>query len=269
MIEKYTQVAIQTAIEAGRILLEGFGNTFKISTKEGKNNLVTEYDQKSENYIISQLKSYFPDSAFLAEESGLSNLSDDNQFIWVIDPLDGTVNFAHNLPIFCISIALVKRREVITGVIYNPILNELFVAEKGKGSFLNGEQILVSRCIQLDNSFLVTGFPYNIDSNPGNCVEQFIQMLKQGIPVRRLGSAALDLAYVAAGRFDGFWEINLNPWDVAAGFLLVEEAGGKVTQYNLDKYWIDNNNILATNGLIHEELSKTLLSCFIEVNNGS
>lgn len=269
MFEKYTEIAIETAVGAGRILLEGFGNSFKISNKEGKNNLVTEYDQKSEKYIISQLKSYFPDSAFLAEESGSSNLLNEEQFTWVIDPLDGTVNFAHNLPIFCVSIALIKGKEVLSGVVYNPILDELFVAEKGKGSFLNSERIFVSRCNELDKSFLVTGFPYNIDSNPGNCVDQFVQMLKYGIPVRRLGSAALDLAYVAAGRFDGFWEINLNPWDVAAGFLLVEESGGKVTQYNLAEYWIDKNNILATNGLIHSELSKTLLSCYIELNNGN
>ncbi len=145
----------------------------------------------------------------------------------------------------------------------------MFVAEKNKGAYLNDTRLSVSNCDKLDNSFLVTGFPYNIDSNPGHCVDQFVQMLKRGIPVRRLGSAALDLAYVAAGRFDGFWEINLNPWDVAAGFLLVEEAGGVVTQYNLEPYWIFDNNILATNGLIHNELSETLIACYFELNNGT
>ncbi|MEJ5285603.1 MAG: Inositol-1-monophosphatase [Candidatus Kapaibacterium sp.] len=269
MFEEYTKVAIETARRAGRILLEGFGTSFKISSKEGKNNLVTEYDNRSEEFIINNLKKHFPDFSFLAEESGQSNNNKNNGYVWVIDPLDGTVNYAHNLPIFSVSIALIKEKNVLCGVIYNPILDEMFVAEKNKGAYLNDTRLSVSNCDKLDNSFLVTGFPYNIDSNPGHCVDQFVQMLKRGIPVRRLGSAALDLAYVAAGRFDGFWEINLNPWDVAAGFLLVEEAGGVVTQYNLEPYWIFDNNILATNGLIHNELSETLIACYFELNNGT
>jgi myo-inositol-1(or 4)-monophosphatase len=269
MFEEYTQIAIETAKRAGKILLEGFGTSFKISSKEGKNNLVTDYDNRSEEFIINSLFKKFPDFSFLAEESGSSNNVHSDGYLWVIDPLDGTVNYAHNLPIFSVSIALIKNREILCGIIYNPVLDELFVAEKNKGSFLNSEPIKVSNCNKLDNSFLVTGFPYNIDSNPGHCVDQFVQMLKRGIPVRRLGSAALDLAYVAAGRFDGFWEINLNPWDVAAGVLLVHEAGGLVTQYNLDTYWIFDNNILATNGLIHKELSDSLISCYLELNNGN
>jgi myo-inositol-1(or 4)-monophosphatase len=269
MFEEYTNIAKEVAQNAGKILLDGFGTSFKISNKEGKNNLVTEYDNRSEEYIISNLKKYFPEFSFHAEESGKTENGQANGYVWVIDPLDGTVNFAHNLPIFSVSIALIKNRDILCGVIYNPILGELFVAEKNKGAYLNSEKLKVSTCDKLDNSFLVTGFPYNIDSNPGHCVDQFIQILKRGIPVRRLGSAALDLAYVAAGRFDGFWEINLNPWDVAAGVLLVEEAGGKVTQYNQDPYWITDNNILATNGLIHDELSETLISCYLEINNGA
>lgn len=269
-MEEYTKVAIETAKEAGNILLDGFGSSFKITNKEGKNNLVTEYDNRSEEFIIENLKKHFPEFSFLAEESGLSlSNGKKNGYTWVIDPLDGTVNYAHNLPIFCVSIALIKNREILCGVVYNPILKELFYAEKNKGAYLNASKLVVSKCEKLDNSFLVTGFPYNIDSNPGHCVDQFVQMLKRGIPVRRLGSAALDLAYVAAGRFDGFWEINLNPWDVAAGVLLVEEAGGKVTQYNNTPYWITDNNILATNGLIHEEISQTLNACYLEINNGT
>ncbi len=269
MFQDYTQKAIEVAKNAGKILLKGFGTTFSITNKEGKNNLVTEYDHRSEEYIIESLSKAFPNTTFLAEESGLSSNWNPEIPIWIVDPLDGTVNFAHNLPIFSVSIALSVEKEILTGVIYHPILDEMFIAEKGKGAYLNETKLKVSTCLNLDESFLVTGFPYNIDSNPGHCVDQFVQMLKRGIPVRRLGSAALDLAYVAAGRFDGFWEINLNPWDVAAGILLVQEAGGKVTQYNGDNYWITDNNILATNGLIHDELSKTLISCFWELNNGN
>lgn len=269
MFERYTQEAIQAAKLAGRILLDGFGTSFEVSSKEGKNNLVTEYDNRSEEFIINYLRERFPDFSFLAEESGKTENGSKNDYAWVIDPLDGTVNYAHGLPIFSVSIALIKGKEILCGVIYNPILDELFVAEKDKGAFLNEKKLKVSTCDNLDSSFLVTGFPYNIDSNPGHCVDQFVQLLKRGIPVRRLGSAALDLAYVAAGRFDGFWEINLNPWDVAAGVLLVQEAGGVVTQYNKDPYWITDNNILATNGLIHNELSETLISCYLEINNGT
>jgi len=269
MFNDYTQKAIEVAKDAGKILREGFGSSFTITNKEGKNNLVTDYDRRSEELIIESLSKSFPDTIFLAEESGLSRQWNNDTPIWIIDPLDGTVNFAHNLPIFSVSIALSIDNKIVSGVIYHPILNELFVAEKGKGSFLNGLKLKVSNCRSLDDSFLVTGFPYNIDANPSHCVEQFVQILKKGIPVRRLGSAALDLAYVAAGIFDGFWEINLNPWDVAAGFLLVEEAGGKVTQYNGDPYWITNNNILATNGLIHDELSQTLISCYLEITNAN
>ncbi len=269
MFEEYTKVASEVARSAGAILLEGFGTTFEISNKEGKNNLVTEYDKRSEEYIINSLRKHFPEFSFLAEESGITANGSKNEFMWVIDPLDGTVNYARNLPIFSVSIALIRQKEIICGVIYNPVLNELFVAEKGKGSFLNSSKLTVSNCDNLDSSFLVTGFPYNINTNPGHCVDQFVQMLKRGIPVRRLGSAALDLAYVAAGRFDGFWEINLNPWDVAAGVLLIQEAGGVVSQYNKDPYWITDNNILATNGLIHDELSETLISCYLEIKNGN
>ncbi|MCX7909888.1 MAG: inositol monophosphatase [Ignavibacteria bacterium] len=269
MFEEYTKVAIETAKKAGKILQEGFGSSFKISSKEGKNNLVTEYDNRSEEFIIENLRKHFPEFSFLAEESGKTENGNKCEFVWVIDPLDGTVNYAHNLPIFSVSIALTKQKEILCGVIYNPMLDELFVAEKGKGSYLNSAKLSVSLCDDLDSSFLVTGFPYNIDTNPGHCVDQFVQMLKRGIPVRRLGSAALDLAYVAAGRFDGFWEINLNPWDVAAGVLLVQEAGGLVTQYNKEPYWISDNNILATNGLIHDQLSETLIACYLEINNGN
>lgn len=259
------------ARQAGNILLEGFGKEFDIFHKEGKNNLVTKFDHRSEEFIISSLSKIYPDSVFLAEESTTyeSFVDSKDTFLWIIDPLDGTVNFAHNLPIFSVSIALKINQEIMLGVIFNPTLDEMFYGIKGRGAFLNGKKLKVSTCNNLDDSFLVTGFPYNIDLNPGGCIEQFVSMLRRGIPVRRLGSASLDLAYVSAGRFDGFWEINLKPWDTAAGVLLVEEAGGIVSQYNLEKYSIFDNNILATNGLIHKHLAETLTTCYLELNNGT
>jgi len=258
--------AEQAAIKGGNILKEGFGTTFNISSKEGKNNLVTEFDLKSEQAIINHIKSVFPEHSFLAEESGRTG-SNKDEITWVIDPLDGTVNFAHSLPIFSVSIAAVKNNDILCGVVYQPILNELFTAVAGQGATLNGEKIYPSDNDDMSSSFLVTGFPYNVHKNPGHCVDHFIGIIRQGIPIRRLGSAALDLAYVAAGRFDGFWEIDLNPWDVAAGVLIVREAGGMVTQYNNDLYTIWDNNMLATNGKVHDEISNTLQSCFLEFSS--
>ena len=261
MIEELTKIAVEAALKSGEILKKGFGTSFDIFSKKGKNNLVTEFDKLSEKTIIEYIHSVFPDHVFLAEESGKTGELLNNKIRWIIDPLDGTVNFAHGLPIFSISIAAELNHEIISGVVYHPLLDELFVAEKGKGAYLNDKQLKVSNNSDLDSSMLVTGFPYNVNQNPCGCIDHFVNIIKRGIPVRRLGSAALDLAYVAAGRFDGFWEINLNPWDVAAGILLVQEAGGKVSQYSGDAYWIDNDSILATNGRIHNSISKILSSC--------
>ena len=255
--------AIEAAKMAGEILKEGFGTSFDVTSKEGKNNLVTEYDLRSEKAIIDMISKEYPNHSFLAEESGETGHNDDS-IVWVIDPLDGTVNFAHSLPVFSVSIAAVRKNEILCGVVYHPILNELFYSEANNGAYLNGSKITVSKNDDFESAFLVTGFPYNVHKNPGHCVDHFIELIRRGIPVRRLGSAALDLAYVACGRFDGFWEINLNPWDVAAGILLVREAGGLVTQYNKDEYSLGKDNMLATNGFIHDEISGTLQSCFIE-----
>lgn len=268
MLDELLKCATEAALIAGKIIKEGFGTSFTIKNKEGKNNLVTEYDNLSEEAIINKITSRFPDHKFLAEESGKSGFQNSDNIRWLIDPLDGTVNFAHQLPIFSVSIAAELNKELLVGVIYNPILDELFYAKKGGGAFLNNEPIKVSETTSLDTSFLVTGFPYNVDKDPGFCVEQFISIIRRGIPIRRLGSAALDLAYVANGRFDGFWEIELKPWDVAAGVLLVREAGGLVTQYNNEPYWIDDLSMLATNGKIHDEISATLQSCYMELSNG-
>ena len=269
MFNNLTQCAVDTALKAGKILHEGFGTSFKVFNKEGKNNLVTEFDKRSERIIIESIKEIFPNHTFLAEESGETGKLKDDAIEWIIDPLDGTVNFAHSLPIFSVSIAAVLNREILCGVVYNPMLDELFVAEKDKGSYLNGKPIKVSLSEKLETSFLVTGFPYNVNKNPCGCIDQFISILMEGIPVRRLGSAALDLSYVACGRFDGFWEINLHPWDVAAGVLLVKEAGGKVTQYNMDDYWIDHQSIVATNGFIHKPICDVLGTCSCGVNYGN
>ncbi|OGU17437.1 MAG: hypothetical protein A2X61_09030 [Ignavibacteria bacterium GWB2_35_12] len=267
MFNKITNCAVESALKAGKILKEGFGTSFIISNKIGKNNLVTEFDKRSESIIIENIKSVFPGHVFLAEESGNTGIATSGSVLWIIDPLDGTVNFAHSLPIFSISIAAVQNKEILCGVVYHPILDELFVAEKGKGAFLNGKEIKVSNSDDLESGFLVTGFPYNVNSNPCGCIEHFVSIIQRGIPVRRLGSAALDLAYVACGRFDGFWEINLNPWDVAAGILLVQEAGGLVTQYNKEKYWLDDQTMIATNGKIHKQICDVLSRCGCGINN--
>jgi myo-inositol-1(or 4)-monophosphatase len=249
-------VAVTAALEAGKKLKEGFGSTFKISSKEGVHNLVTEYDLIAERTIISTIKNTFPDHFILSEEAGEN--SSDSEYRWIIDPLDGTVNFAHSIPIFCVSIGVEFHSEMICGVIYNPMLDELFIAEKGKGATLNGELISVSTTSKLADSILVTGFPYDVANNAFGCIDDIVTILKLGLPIRRLGSAALDLAYLAAGRFDGYWESKLNPWDIAAGMLIVREAGGKITHYDNSEYQLSNGTVLATNSLIHSELSKAL-----------
>lgn len=254
------RVAIEAARAAGSLLREGFGTSFKISSKKERHDLVTEFDIRSEKAIISLITGHYPDHTFLAEESGESGTtnSTDSSVRWVIDPLDGTVNFAHGVPVFAVSIAAEVNGELACGVIYHPLLDELFVAEKGLGAWLNGKRLHVSATPLLSESFLVTGFPYSVSRNPSDCIDHLYRFLKLGLPIRRLGSAALDLAYTAAGRFDGFWEVELSPWDVAAGVLLVEEAGGRVSQYSGERFAISNKSIVATNGIIHDEIIEVL-----------
>lgn len=252
-------VAVEAARRAGELLRQGFGTSFAISSKEGKHNLVTEYDKAAEKAIIDCITHSFPDHTFLAEESGESGSGDTSAVQWIVDPLDGTVNFAHNIPIFSVSIAAALSGDVLCGVIYQPLLGELFTAVRGQGAWLNGRQLRVSTAAALEASLLVTGFPYDVHTNPHNTIGHFSRIVGMGIPVRRLGSAALDLAYVAAGRFDGFWEVKLNPWDMAAGWLLVEEAGGKVTHYDGSTRLMDGETIIATNGTaLHGELAELL-----------
>jgi myo-inositol-1(or 4)-monophosphatase len=249
-------VALEAARSAGTILRSGYGTAVTSRSKEGRHNLVTEYDLRSEACIIEALRAATPDAAFLAEESGASG--NDADLLWVIDPLDGTVNFAHGIPIFCVSIAAVRSGTTVCGVIHHPLLDETFTATAGGGAFLNGTRLAVSDTDRLDRSILVTGFPYNVHENPGRCLDQFRALVGRGLPVRRLGSAALDLAYTAAGRFDAFWEVHLNAWDMAAGALLVTEAGGTVTHYGGRPFVLGHDSIVATNGHVHADLVMVL-----------
>lgn len=262
MIDKIKNVALEAALEAGEVLRQGYGTNFKISSKSGVNDLVTEFDLKSETIILDKLKANFPESSFLSEESGKSH--NEGSLRWIVDPLDGTVNFAHKIPIFSISIAAELDGELVFGLVYHPILKEMYHATRGEGAYLNDERIYVTECNDILRSFLVTGFPYNVGENPGNCVEVFVDIVRLGVPVRRLGSAALDLAYVAAGRFDGFWEIDLNPWDVAAGILLVKEAGGRISTFEREEYKFGDRSILATNGKIHINAAELITSCSLD-----
>jgi myo-inositol-1(or 4)-monophosphatase len=247
-------IAIEAAREAGRFLKQNVGKIKSIQMKGGEGkNLVTEIDKKSEEMIISILRKNFPSHDILAEESGGAH-GRTSAWRWVIDPLDGTTNYTHGFPVFSVSIGLEHEGELMLGVVYDPNFDELFSAERGKGAFLNGRRIEVSRVDALTRSLLVTGFPYNISANPDHAVERFVDFLMEAQAVRRMGSAAIDLAYVAAGRYDGFWEVALQPWDMAAGALLVSEAGGMISGFDAKPFSIYTKQILASNGLVHEEM---------------
>lgn len=246
----YKTVLLNTILAAGRVLQEGFAENFTVSHKSTLNDLVTEVDKRSEAVILESIRSRFPDHAILSEEAGASAHA--GAFRWIIDPLDGTVNFAHRLPICSVSIALEKEGEVIMGAVYNPFLKELFFAEKGQGAYLNDQPIRVSDQDQIQQAFLVTGFPYQWRDMPHDPVQVFGYFIKQGVPVRRLGSAAIDLCWVACGRFDGYWEHHINAWDVAAGGLIVQEAGGVLTDFEGNPYRLTSSKLIASNGHIHE-----------------
>lgn len=250
--------ATEAALLAGQMLRRGFGTSFAISSKSGRHNLVTDYDKAAEEAILSLIKKSFPSHGFLAEESGASSGAA-SDVLWIVDPLDGTVNFANTIPVFSVSIAAAIAGEVVCGVVYQPMTEELFTAEKGKGAHLNGSPLAVRGTADLDDAFLATGFPYNTSEDPLHCIETFAKLARKGLPIRRLGSAAIDLSYVAAGRFDGFWEAALQPWDFAAGMLLVQEAGGRVTDYsNQTLNPVKASSLVATNGRLHERLLKEI-----------
>jgi myo-inositol-1(or 4)-monophosphatase len=241
------------ATEAGaRVMQQFFQGKFTISNKEGVNNLVTEADHASEKVIFETIKKEFPGHYILSEEAG--EIIMDSNYKWIIDPIDGTINFAHGIPICCVSIGLEQDGEMIMGAVYNPFLEEFYFAQKGYGASLNDKKIQVSEEGSVNTSCLVTGFPYTYLDQPNGPVDVFARLVRKGIAVRRLGSAAIDLCWVAAGRFDGFYEHKLQAWDSAAGFLIVEEAGGKVTDFTGKRYSPYQPHILATNGKIHQEL---------------
>jgi myo-inositol-1(or 4)-monophosphatase len=260
MPNRYLDIAIETALEAGKILREEFDRPPDIAYK-GDADLVTQADRRSEQSIVARLSKYFPDHSISAEEGSGHKRS--SEFHWHVDPLDGTTNFAHKYPCFSVSIALSQtlsqKETVLAGVIYNPICNELFAAARGEGATLNGNKISVSKVATLATSLLCTGFPaHKRLANPN--IHYYYDFTLRSHGVRRDGSAALDLACVAAGRFDGFWEFGLKPWDTAAGVLLVQEAGGTVSEFSGSPYTLGGPMVLATNSLIHEEMRKVALA---------
>lgn len=249
---RYLAVAAEAALAAGRLQLQYFGRDFKIH-KKGVIDLVTDADLAVEQDIRARVARHFPGHTFLGEEAAEVPV-EGSSFRWIVDPIDGTTNFTHGLPLFCVSIALEVEGRVELGVIYVPKSDELFTAERGQGSRLNGRRIRVTREATLIDALLVTGFPPQASDRQGEQLAVFGEFLTRARAVRRLGSAALDLAYVAAGRFDGFWERSLHAWDVAAGALLVEEAGGRVTGFDDGPFDPFGGQMLATNGAIHSEL---------------
>ena len=255
MSKDYLDAAVETAQEAGRILREEFEQPPLIAYK-GDVDLVTQADRRSEEAIVKRLAHYFPNHSIAAEE-GLGR-EGSSEFCWHVDPLDGTTNFAHGYPCFSISIALTQRGSLVAAAVYNPIYNELFAAARGAGATLNGKRIFVSKVDSLATSLLCTGFPVHKRQATPN-IHYYWEFTLRSHGVRRDGSAALDLASVAAGRFDGFWEFGLKPWDTAAGVLLVEEAGGRVSDFQGEPYQLGGPVILATNGLIHEEARSVAL----------
>ncbi len=253
--DRFLQVAIAAAKEAGQIQMLHYGQTHSVEYK-GEFNPVTEVDKRCDQTITQIILQSFPDHDLLTEESPFEKKG--SPWKWIIDPLDGTTNYLHGYPCFCVSIGLEAEGEMSLGVVYDPIHDELFLAEKGKGAFLNGNRIFVSREHVLDRSFLSTGFPYDVQENPDAYLPYFRQFIRQSLAIRRPGSAAIDLCYVAAGRFDGFWELKLHPWDMAAGALLITEAGGKVTDFKGQPMSIYAGETLASNGLIHEQMLQAI-----------
>jgi myo-inositol-1(or 4)-monophosphatase len=255
--ESFLTTAIHAAREAGAILLHHLGNLREIEVKNEQHlNLVTEADRNAELRIVEILLAAFPDHGVLGEEGGVRNPGATCK--WIIDPLDGTTNYTHAFPIFSVSIGLEIEGALEVGVIYDPIRDEMFSTEREGGAFLNGKRIHVSDTSRIEEAMLVTGFPYNIRENPDYCYERFITFLKHAQAVRRLGSAALDCAYVAAGRLDGFWEVSLQPWDKAAGHLLIEEAGGRVSDFTGAVHDIYQLPFLGSNGRIHDDMLRVL-----------
>lgn len=254
-LEKYLKAAKGAAQKAGQFLKDSIDSAQEITFK-GSVDLVTNLDKQSQSMIFKCLSDSFPGHDFLAEE-GLSE-EKGAEFRWIIDPLDGTTNYAHKFPIFTVSIALEKENGVVLGVIYDPLREEMFTALKGEGAFLNERKIGVSSVDDLDKSLVATGFPYDLRVSDVNNINHFNNFVTRVQAIRRCGSAAMDLCYVACGRFDGFWELKLQPWDMAAGALIVEEAGGQISDFLGREFTIYDTEILASNGLIHGQMIDVL-----------
>ncbi len=254
-LRRRLETATKAARAGGRYLIESLTEHHAIDFK-GEVNLVTEADRRSERMIFDIISSAFPDDQFLAEEGTSSEGR--SGYIWIVDPLDGTTNFAHGLPHFCVSIAVAQGNELKAACIFNPNLDECFTAVAGEGAFLNQKSIGVSAIAKLSDSLLATGFPYDIRRTDDDNLANFARFYKSSQGVRRAGSAALDLAYVACGRFDGFWEHKLSAWDIAAGMLLVTEAGGRLSDFDGNRSSIHKGEIVASNGLIHQEMLEVL-----------
>ena len=255
-MDKYLKEAIAAAKKSGSLIRSRVGKTKTINYK-GAIDLVTDVDKASERLIKDHLLKKFPQHLFLGEESGGER--EGCGYRWIVDPIDGTTNFAHDFPYFSVSIALEINCQPVVGVVYDPMHDELFYATKGGGAFLNEKKIRVSKIKDMKKSLLCTGFAYEIKDARDSNVEHFVDFLMTAQAIRRMGSAALDLCYVACGRFDGFWEIGLKPWDTAAAILVVTEAGGKLSKFNGSKYSHYDQEILATNGSIHSQMSKILV----------
>ena len=245
------EVGIAAANNGAKILMDHLGRISKIE-KKGAIDLVTEADTGAEKAIIDTIREKFPDHSLLAEESGAAEGNTDHK--WIIDPLDGTTNYAHQLGLFSISIAFELKGKIVAGIVLNPVTGELFTGLSEMGAELNGERISVSKSKTVSESLLVTGFPYDFKNIFTPMMNRLKNCLKASVGVRRLGSAALDLCYVACGRFDGFWEQNLKPWDTAAGILIAREAGAVITDFSNHTYSLDKSELLATNGRIHDEM---------------
>jgi myo-inositol-1(or 4)-monophosphatase len=258
MTDAFREVAVAAARRAGALLRAHRGAARAVSAKSSPINLVTEIDRQAEALVVETIHARSPEHSVLGEEGGAQARSSTHR--WIIDPLDGTTNFVHGLPLFSVSIGLEVEGRMVVGVVYDPSLDECFVAERGAGAFLDGRRLAVSETTSLGASLLASGFPYDVRETADNNLAEYAAFTRRNRSVRELGSAAITLAAVAAGRLDGYWELVLGPWDVAAGLLLVEEAGGRVTDLRGCPLDLASPAVVASNGLIHEEMLRTLAS---------
>lgn len=254
--KKAFKVAEATAIKAGKLLLKEFHSKREIQFKGNTNNLVTDMDKASEELIVKAIQKEFPSHSIIAEERPILNYGSPYQ--WYIDPLDGTTNYTHGFPVFCVSIGFEVNDKPLLGVVYNPNLNEIFHAIKGDGAYRNGKHVRISKTNKISESLLATGFPYDLKTSKNNNLNYFNTFIMHARAIRRAGSAALDLCYTACGIFDGFWEIKLGPWDIAASSIIAKEAGATVTDFYDNKLNLYKGEIIASNGLIHKEMLKII-----------